>query len=167
MASDDRRCPPYDRDRAYGQSRLNHHFSGYQNFIRDIDARLHETWPLRLSAVDLTTVKQRAFGTIMVIASIDALARYLDIEKENNVRLTWVALFALMFGVPTVMLALADRIARRSQSFQSQRKAPARGETGALVGSVRHMKSPSRGARAELTMLLDVGAHRPPIQAER
>ena len=29
------------------------------------------------------------------------------------------------------------------------------------------MKSPSRGARAELTMLLDVGAHRPPIQAER
>jgi uncharacterized protein (TIGR00645 family) len=90
-------------------------FSGYQNFIRDIDARLHEAWPLGLIAVDLTTVKQRAFGTIMVIASIDALARYLDIEKENNVRLTWVALFALMFGVATVMLALADRIARRSR----------------------------------------------------
>jgi uncharacterized membrane protein YqhA len=53
----------------------------------------------------------------MVIASIDALARYLDIEKENDVRLMWVALFALMFGVATVMLALADRIARRSQRF--------------------------------------------------
>jgi hypothetical protein len=65
-------------------------------------------------AVDLTTVKQRAFGTIMVIASIDALARYLDIDKENNVRLMWVALFALMFGVATVMLALADWIARRA-----------------------------------------------------
>jgi uncharacterized protein (TIGR00645 family) len=90
-------------------------FSGYQNFIRNIDGRLRETWPPGLIAVDLTTVKQRVFGTIMVIASIDALARYLDIEKENDVRLMWVALFALMFGVATVMLALADRIARRSQ----------------------------------------------------
>jgi uncharacterized protein (TIGR00645 family) len=95
-------------------------FSGYQNFIHNTDGRLRETWPPGLIAVDLTTVKQRVFGTIMVIASIDALARYLDIEKENDVRLMWVALFALMFGVATVMLALADRIARRSQRFQQK-----------------------------------------------
>jgi uncharacterized protein (TIGR00645 family) len=87
-------------------------FSGYQNFIRNIDARGVEIWPLGLVAVNLTTVKQRVFGTIMVIAAIDAFARYLDIEKENNTRLMWVALFALMFAVATVMLALADRIAR-------------------------------------------------------
>ena len=105
-------------------------FSGYQNFIRDIDARLHDTWPLRLSAVDLTTVKQRAFGTIMVIASIDALARYLDIEKENNVRLTWVALFVLMFGVATVILALADGLHAARSLFNRNEKPRPEGKLG-------------------------------------
>jgi hypothetical protein len=56
-------------------------------------------------------VKQRLFGSIAVIASVDALAWYLDLEKETNtLRLMWVALFPLM---------LADRIARRPQLAQS------------------------------------------------
>jgi uncharacterized protein (TIGR00645 family) len=91
-------------------------FSGYQNFIHNTDVRLRENWPIGLTAVNLTAVKQRLFGAIMVIAAVDALAWYLDIEKEaNNTRLMWVALFPLMFALAMVTLALADRVASRPQ----------------------------------------------------
>ena len=65
-------------------------------------------------------MKQRLFGSIAVIASVDALAWYLDLEKETNtLRLMWVALFPLMFAVAMVTLALANRIVRRPQLAQS------------------------------------------------
>jgi uncharacterized protein (TIGR00645 family) len=87
-------------------------FSGYQNFIHKVEARLHDTWPGGLTALDLVTVKQRLLGSIMVIASVEALAWYLDLEKEgNNMKLGWGALFPLMFGIAMLAMALADRIA--------------------------------------------------------
>ena len=65
-------------------------------------------------------MKQRLFGSIAVIASVDTLAWYLDLEKKTDtLRLMWAAMFPLMFAVAMVTLALADRIARRPQVAQS------------------------------------------------
>ena len=86
-------------------------FSGYENFLHKVEARDHEDWPEGLTAIDFGALKQRVMGSIAVIAAVDALAWYLDLEKgADNVKLTWVAAFPLVFVVAMLLLAVADRV---------------------------------------------------------
>ncbi|HWW37352.1 MAG TPA: YqhA family protein [Xanthobacteraceae bacterium] len=91
-------------------------FSGYENFLHKVEARDHEDWPEGLTAIDFGALKQRVMGSIAVIAAVDALAWYLDLEKgADNVKLTWVAAFPLIFVVAMLLLAIADRLSRQDQ----------------------------------------------------
>jgi uncharacterized membrane protein YqhA len=84
-----------------------------KNFIETGD---HETWPEGLRAINLNVLKQRLLGSIAVIAAVDALAWYLDLEKEaDTAKLSWVALFPLVFAVAMLILELADQISGRAQ----------------------------------------------------
>jgi uncharacterized protein (TIGR00645 family) len=86
-------------------------FSGYENFLRKVEVRDHENWPEGLTAIDFVALKQRVMGSIAVIAAVDALAWYLDLERgADNVKLTWVALFPLIFVGAMLLLAIADRL---------------------------------------------------------
>jgi uncharacterized protein (TIGR00645 family) len=88
-------------------------FSGYENFLHKVEARDHENWPEGLTAIDFVSLKQRVMGSIAVIAAVDALAWYLDLEKgADNVKLTWVAAFPLIFVAAMLLLAIADRLSR-------------------------------------------------------
>jgi uncharacterized protein (TIGR00645 family) len=91
-------------------------FSGYENFLRKVDARDHENWPEGLTSIDFVALKQRLMGSIAVIAAVDALAWYLDLEKNaDSAKLTWVAAFPLMFVAAMLMLAIADRLSHSNQ----------------------------------------------------
>jgi uncharacterized protein (TIGR00645 family) len=92
-------------------------FSGYENFLHKVEAQDHETWPEGLTAIDFGALKQRVMGSIAVIAAVDALAWYLDLERgaADNVKLTWVAAFPLMFVAAMLLLAIADRLSRQDQ----------------------------------------------------
>jgi uncharacterized protein (TIGR00645 family) len=86
-------------------------FSGYENFIRRTDADERSNWPEGLTAIDFVALKQRLMGSIAAIAAVDALAWYLDLEKEaDNSKLGWVIGFPLMFVVAMLLLAIADRV---------------------------------------------------------
>jgi uncharacterized protein (TIGR00645 family) len=86
-------------------------FSGYQNFIRKIGSEENATWPEGLTAIDFGALKQRLLGSIAVIAAVDALAWYLDLEKHaDSAKLGWVVGFPLMFVAAMLMLAIADRL---------------------------------------------------------
>ena len=61
-------------------------FSGYENFLHKVEARDHEDWPEGLTAIDFGALKQRVMGSIAVIAAVDALAWYLDLEKGARQR---------------------------------------------------------------------------------
>ena len=88
-------------------------FSGYDNFIRKIDPADHPDWPAGLIEVDFSALKQKLLGSIVIIAAVDALAWYLDLEKYNDTsKLGWVIGFPLMFVVALLMLAIADRLGR-------------------------------------------------------
>jgi uncharacterized protein (TIGR00645 family) len=90
-------------------------FSGYENFIRKIDADERSSWPEGLTAIDFGALKQRLLGSIAVIAAVDALAWYLDLEKEaDSTKLGWVIGFPLMFVAAMLMLAIADRLGHHS-----------------------------------------------------
>jgi uncharacterized protein (TIGR00645 family) len=88
-------------------------FSGYENFLHKVEARDHENWPEGLTAIDFVSLKQRVMGSIAVIAAVDALAWYLDLERgADSVKLTWVAAFPLIFVGAMLLLAIADRLSR-------------------------------------------------------
>jgi uncharacterized protein (TIGR00645 family) len=86
-------------------------FSGYENFLRKFTAEEQADWPEGVTAIDFTALKQRLLGSIAVIAAVDALAWYLDIEKAvDRTKLVWVIAFPLMFVTAMLMLAIADRL---------------------------------------------------------
>jgi uncharacterized protein (TIGR00645 family) len=88
-------------------------FSGYENFIRRINAADHPDWPEGLTQVDFGALKQKLLGSIVGIASVDALAWYFDLEKYTDTsRLGWVLAFPLTFVVIMLGLAIADWLGR-------------------------------------------------------
>jgi uncharacterized protein (TIGR00645 family) len=88
-------------------------FSSYENFIRRIDPADHPDWPEGLTQVDFGALKQKLLGSIVGIASVEALAWYLDLEKYGDTsKLTWALSFPLVFVVIMLGLALADRLGR-------------------------------------------------------
>jgi uncharacterized protein (TIGR00645 family) len=94
-------------------------FSGYENFIHKIEAHEHSDWPEGLTSIDFGALKQRLLGSIAVIAAVDALAWYLDLEKEaDSAKLEWVLAFPLMFVAAMLLLAVADRLARDNHRAQ-------------------------------------------------
>jgi uncharacterized protein (TIGR00645 family) len=94
-------------------------FSGYENFIRKVTAEEHPDWPEGVTAIDFSTLKQRLLGSVAVIAAVDALAWYLDIEREaNQAKLTWIVAFPIMFVAAMLMLAIADRLGRTERRPQ-------------------------------------------------
>jgi uncharacterized protein (TIGR00645 family) len=90
-------------------------FSSYENFIRRINAADHPDWPEGLIQVDFGELKQKLLGSIVGIASVDALAWYFDLEKyADTSKLIWVLAFPLAFVAVMLMLAIADRLGRRA-----------------------------------------------------
>ncbi len=88
-------------------------FSGYDNFIRKIDPADHPDWPAGLIVVDFNALKEKLLGSIVIIAAVDALVWYLDLEKLSDTsKLGWAIGFPLMFVVAMLMLAIADRLGR-------------------------------------------------------
>jgi uncharacterized protein (TIGR00645 family) len=86
-------------------------FSSYENFIGRIDPSERPDWPEALMDVDFGALKQKLLGSIVAIASIEALAWFLDLEKyPDTAKLSWVIAFPLMFVVSLLMLAVADRL---------------------------------------------------------
>jgi uncharacterized protein (TIGR00645 family) len=86
-------------------------FSGYENFIRRIDAAAHPDWPEGLTQVDFGALKQKLLGSIVGIASVDALAWYFDLEKYSDTsKLGWALAFPLTFVVVMLLLAISDRL---------------------------------------------------------
>jgi uncharacterized protein (TIGR00645 family) len=88
-------------------------FSTYENFIRKCRPDEQSDWPEGLVNVGFGELKQKLLGSIAVIAAVDALAWYLDLEKTTDVaKLGWAIAFPLMFGLALLLLALADWLGR-------------------------------------------------------
>jgi uncharacterized protein (TIGR00645 family) len=86
-------------------------FSGYENFIRKIEPGAHPEWPAGLMNVGFSALKQKILGSVAVIAAIDALAWYLDLEGiTDTTKLIWAIGFPLMFVAAVLALAIADRL---------------------------------------------------------
>jgi uncharacterized protein (TIGR00645 family) len=90
-------------------------FAGYENFIRKIEPPERDGLPDGLTNIDFGALKQKLLGSIVVIAAVDALAWYLDLEKYTDTsKLGWALAFPLMLVVSMLILAIADWLGRHA-----------------------------------------------------
>ena len=83
----------------------------YDNFITDIDPAKHPEWPEGLVKIGFSGLKQKLFGAIAVIAAVNVLEWFMDIERQaDNIKLAWVVGILLAFAVSMLILAIADRL---------------------------------------------------------
>jgi uncharacterized protein (TIGR00645 family) len=94
-------------------------FSGYENYIRKIERQDRDGLPDGLTDIDFGALKQKLLGSIVVIAAVDALAWYLDLQTYTDTsKLGWALAFPLMLVAAMVLLALADRLGRHDRKAE-------------------------------------------------
>jgi len=94
-------------------------FSSYENFIHKLDREGHAGWPDGLTDVNFGALKQKVLGSIVVIASVDALAWHLDLEKYTDTsKLRWALAFPLTLVVTMLLMSVSDRLSRRDQKAE-------------------------------------------------
>jgi len=86
-------------------------FSGYENFIRRVDAKEHPDWPEGISERDFGGLKLKLLGSIAAIAAVEGLEWFLEIEKYSDPsKFAWAIGFQLTFFVSVLLLAGAERL---------------------------------------------------------
>lgn len=91
-------------------------FSGYENFVSqlDIDAGTHNIdW---LGKLDANTLKLKVAASIVAISSIHLLGKFMEASEIPNDKLMWYTLIHMAFVVSALLLGLLDKMV-----FQSHR----------------------------------------------
>lgn len=88
-------------------------FSGYVNFVSRIDPAEHKDWPQWMANVNFSELKLKVMASIVAISAVKLLEAYMDVEKERDRDLWFLAALHVIFVVSALLLALADRIGHR------------------------------------------------------
>lgn len=93
-------------------------FSGYENFVSQIDVKAGAEKLAWLGKLDAGTLKIKVASSIVAISSIHLLRAFMDAQKIANDKLMWYVIIHLTFVVSAVMLGVLDRLV-----FAGDRKA--------------------------------------------
>ena len=89
-------------------------FAGYENFVSRIAVDEHEDRPDWLDHIDFAALKLKLIASIVAIAAIDLLQRFVDIDHQNRDTLIMLGGLELLFVVAGLLLAATDRISGQS-----------------------------------------------------
>lgn len=92
-------------------------FSGYENFVSQIDVEGKETEIGWLGKLDAGTLKLKVAASIVAISSIHLLAVFLNVSETSNDKILWYILLHLTFVVSALLMGVLDRI-----SFSAHRR---------------------------------------------
>lgn len=93
-------------------------FSGYENFVSQIDVNEGGEKLAWLGKLDAGTLKIKVASSIVAISSIHLLRAFMDAQKIANDKLLWYVIIHLTFVVSAVMLGVLDKLV-----FASHRRA--------------------------------------------
>lgn len=94
-------------------------FSGYENFVSEIDGAGHDNWPTWMSKVDFTGLKLKLMGSIVLISAIQVLKGFMEIETLSDRQLYWLLGVHMVFMVSSVLLALTDWLQAKTEQAGS------------------------------------------------
>lgn len=85
-------------------------FSGYENFVSQLDVKAGTEKLAWLGKLDAGTLKIKVASSIVAISSIHLLRAFMDAQKIDNDKLMWYVIIHLTFVVSAVMLGVLDRL---------------------------------------------------------
>ncbi|EGV29706.1 UPF0114 protein yqhA [Thiorhodococcus drewsii AZ1] len=91
-------------------------FSGYENFVSQIDIEEGDDKLAWLGKLDAGTLKLKLAASIVAISSIHLLQEFVNIPHVPSEQLMWYVIIHLTFVVSALLLGLLDRM-----SFASHR----------------------------------------------
>jgi len=93
-------------------------FSGYENFVSQIDVEGKEREISWLGKLDAGTLKLKVAASIVAISSIHLLKVFMDLSEVPNDKLLWYVVMHLTFVVSAVLMGLLDRLSFASHRHQ-------------------------------------------------
>ena len=87
-------------------------FSGYENFVSQMDIREGGEKLAWLGKLDAGSLKLKVAASIVAISSIHLLRIFVNVEKIDDNKLYWYVVIHLTFVVSAFIVAYMDRISR-------------------------------------------------------
>lgn len=88
-------------------------FSGYENFVSQLDVASESDKLGWLGKLDAGTLKLKVAASIVAISSIHLLRKFMEIEGIPNDKLVWYVVMHLTFVVSAVLMGVLDRMVFR------------------------------------------------------
>lgn len=85
-------------------------FSGYENFVSQLDIAENQEKLSWLGKVDSSTLKSKVAASIVAISSIHLLKIFMDAQNIDNQKLMWYVIIHLTFVFSAFGMAYSDRI---------------------------------------------------------
>jgi uncharacterized protein (TIGR00645 family) len=85
-------------------------FSGYENFISQIDLDDDKEKLSWLGKLDSGSLKQKVAASIVAISSIHLLQKFMDVQGIENDKLMWYVIIHMTFVLSAIGMALVDRM---------------------------------------------------------
>lgn len=89
-------------------------FSGYENFVSQINLDDESDKLSWLGKLDSGSLKQKVAASIVAISSIHLLKKFMEAEQIDNEKLMWYVIVHLTFVVSALGMAYVDRLNRPS-----------------------------------------------------
>lgn len=86
-------------------------FSGYENFVSQLDVDSESEKLGWLGKLDAGTLKLKVAASIVAISSIHLLRKFMEVEGIANDKLMWYVLIHLTFVVSAVLMGVLDKMA--------------------------------------------------------
>jgi len=85
-------------------------FSGYENFISQIDLDEDKEKLNWLGKLDSGSLKQKVAASIVAISSIHLLQKFMDAQQIDNQKLMWYVIIHLTFVLSAIGMAWVDKM---------------------------------------------------------
>ena len=89
-------------------------FSGYENFVSQLDIPSGEKSLSWLGKMDANSLKNKVAASIVAISSIHLLKVFMDAEQYNNEKIMWYVVMHLTFVASAFAMSLLDKITKKN-----------------------------------------------------
>lgn len=87
-------------------------FSGYENFVSQLDIHQHKEKLSWLGKMDATSLKNKVAASIVAISSIHLLRVFMDARNVPDNKLMWYVIIHLTFVASAFAMGYLDRLTR-------------------------------------------------------
>ena len=94
-------------------------FSGYENFVSQLDISENKEKLNWLGKMDATSLKNKVAASIVAISSIHLLRVFMDAKNVPDNKLMWYVIIHLTFVLSAFVMGYLDRLTRHNHSSDS------------------------------------------------